>query len=114
MAGSRAAACKQLAALLPERERVSGPDHPHTLDARAHLARFTGEAGDAAAARDQYAALLPDRERVPGPSTGTPWRPGMSSPTGRGRPGMRPGRADSSPRSHRWSSGSWALRIAKR
>ena len=34
--------------------------------ARAHLARWTGEAGDAAAARDQLAALVPVRERVSG------------------------------------------------
>jgi hypothetical protein len=30
------------------RERVSGPDHPDTLRARGHLARWTGEAGDPA------------------------------------------------------------------
>ena len=44
-----------------------GPEHPRTLDARSHLALWTGRAGDAAGARDQYAALLPIRERVLGP-----------------------------------------------
>ena len=44
-----------------------GSEHPDTLTARSHLARFTGQAGDAAAARDQFAALLPIKERVLGP-----------------------------------------------
>ena len=44
-----------------------GPEHPDTLSAHNHLARWTGEAGDAAGARDQFAALLPIRERVQGP-----------------------------------------------
>jgi hypothetical protein len=48
-------------------ERVLGPEHPATLDVRADLARWTGEAGDPAAARDQYAALLPVDEWVLGP-----------------------------------------------
>jgi hypothetical protein len=49
------------------RERILGPEHPQTLDARSDLARWTGQAGDPAAARDQYAALLPVFERVLGP-----------------------------------------------
>ena len=53
--------------VLDARERVLGPEHPDTLDARHQLARWTGEAGDPAGARDQYAALLPVRERVLGP-----------------------------------------------
>jgi hypothetical protein len=40
---------------------------PKHLDARANLARWTGEAGDPVAARDQLAALLPVTERVLGP-----------------------------------------------
>ena len=44
-----------------------GPEHPHTLTARAYRARYTGHAGDAAGARDQLAALLPTAERVMGP-----------------------------------------------
>ena len=66
-AGDAAGARDQLAALLPIRERVLGPEHPDTLTTRNQLARWTGEAGDAAGARDQLAALLPIRERVLGP-----------------------------------------------
>ena len=61
-----AAARNQFAALLPIRERVLGPEHPDTLDARRCLAYWTGEAGDPAAARDQLTALLAIRERVLG------------------------------------------------
>jgi hypothetical protein len=39
-------ACDQFAALLPLRERVSGAKHPHTLNARANLAHWTGQAGN--------------------------------------------------------------------
>ena len=66
-AGDAAGARDQLAALLPIRERVLGPEHPNTLTARHNLAYWTGQAGDAAGARDQLAALLPIRERVLGP-----------------------------------------------
>jgi len=65
--GDAAAARDQYAALLPVRERVSGPEHPDTLADRHELARWTGEAGDAAAGRDRFAALLPIHERVLGP-----------------------------------------------
>jgi hypothetical protein len=47
--------------------RVSGPEDPDTLAARAELARFTGMAGDFDGARDQFAALVPVMERVSGP-----------------------------------------------
>ena len=43
-----------------------GAEHPDALNARASLARWTGQAGDAAAARDQLAALVQVRERVLG------------------------------------------------
>ena len=66
-AGDAAGARDQLAALLPVRERVLGPEHPENLITRAYLAGFTGHAGDAAGARDQIAALLPIEERVLGP-----------------------------------------------
>ena len=49
------------------RERVLGPEHPQTLNARGDLAYWTGQAGDPATARDQHAALLPVCERVLGP-----------------------------------------------
>jgi hypothetical protein len=42
-------------------------ERPDTLNARSHLAAWTGEAGDAAGAFDQFAALVPVRERVSGP-----------------------------------------------
>ena len=64
--GDPAAARDQFAALLPISERVLGPEHPDTLNTRANLAHWTGEAGDPAAARDQFAALLPISERVQG------------------------------------------------
>jgi Tetratricopeptide repeat len=48
-------------------DRILGPVHPDTLEARANLAAWTGNAGDAAGARDQFAALLPIQERVLGP-----------------------------------------------
>jgi hypothetical protein len=43
-AGDAAGARDQLAALLPIVERVLGPEHPHTLDTQAKLARWTREA----------------------------------------------------------------------
>jgi hypothetical protein len=43
--GDAAAARDQYAALLPIRERVSGPEHPDTLDARASLAEWTRGSG---------------------------------------------------------------------
>jgi hypothetical protein len=47
-AGDPAAARDQFAALLPDRERVLGPDHPVTLTTRGGLAYWTGKAvGDA-------------------------------------------------------------------
>ncbi|MFF2813191.1 tetratricopeptide repeat protein [Streptomyces sp. NPDC058000] len=46
---------------------VLGPDHPHTLTVRSHLASFRGEAGDAAGAALAFAELLQDTERVLGP-----------------------------------------------
>ena len=67
MAGDAAVARDLFAALLPMRERVSGPEHTDTLSDRFELARWTGEAGDAAAARDRLAELLPACQRVSGP-----------------------------------------------
>ena len=52
-AGDPAAARDQLAALLPIRERVLGPEHPDTLDTRHILAYWTGITDGPAAARDQ-------------------------------------------------------------
>ena len=53
---------------LAAHQRASpGPEHPHTLNDRSNLARWTGEAGDPAGAHDQLAALLPILERFYGP-----------------------------------------------
>jgi hypothetical protein len=52
---------------VPLRQRLQGPEHPSTLDARANLAERAGQAGDAAGARDQFTALLPIFERGLGP-----------------------------------------------
>lgn len=57
------AARGQFAALLPDRTRVSGPDHSHTLHMRHNLAHWTGMAGE----REQLATLIPDRIRICGP-----------------------------------------------
>ncbi len=65
--GGYAAARDFSQAILEERARVLGHEHPGTLVARSHLAYWTGMAGDAATARDQHAALLPIEERVLGP-----------------------------------------------
>ena len=55
------------ARLLPEFDRILGPEHPDALAIRVGLASSTGEAGDEAGARDQFAGLLPAVERVLGP-----------------------------------------------
>jgi hypothetical protein len=48
-------------ALLPDRQRIQGRDHPDTLAARHNIALWTGKAGRA---RDLFAALPPNVERV--------------------------------------------------
>ena len=90
------------------RERVLGPEHPHTLTARGNLARWTGEAGDAAGARDQFAALLPVRERVSGPEHPDTLTARANLAYWTGRAGTRPGPATSSPRCCPCASGSSA------
>jgi hypothetical protein len=59
-----AGARDQLAALLPIRERVLGPEHPKTLSTRNQLARWTGQAGDAAGARAHLTPLTTRRGRA--------------------------------------------------
>lgn len=53
--------------LLPDYERIFGPEHPRTLVARFQLADWTGRAGGPDAAREQFAELVPILERVLGP-----------------------------------------------
>ena len=52
--------------LLPDQERVLGPDHPYTLTTRHNIATWTGQSGDAAKALRLFRDLLPDQERVLG------------------------------------------------
>jgi predicted component of type VI protein secretion system len=52
--------------IVEARERILGPEHAQTLNARSDLASLIGAAGDPAAARDQFAALLPVFKRVLG------------------------------------------------
>jgi hypothetical protein len=47
--------------------RHLGPDDPHTLRARHHLALWRGEAGEPAGAAAEFEELLADRLRVQGP-----------------------------------------------
>ena len=53
-------------ALLPDRERVLGHNHPDTLTTRHNIADWTGEVGDARGHCNSSSALLPDQERVLG------------------------------------------------
>jgi Tetratricopeptide repeat len=66
--GSYAAARDLYRAMVQERGRDLGAEHPQTLAARANAAHLTGKAGDAAGARDQFTALLSVYERVSGPN----------------------------------------------
>ena len=53
--------------LLPDRERVLGPDHPDTLTTRHNVAYWTGVRGNIAEALRLFKELLADRERILGP-----------------------------------------------
>jgi hypothetical protein len=64
MAGDPGSAQDQFAAVLQDKERVLGPEHPDTLLTRYGLARWTI---DDSASRDLHTALLPVIERVLGP-----------------------------------------------
>ena len=44
-----------------------GPDHPHTLRTRGHVACWTGKTGDGRGAVRLFRELLPDQQRVLGP-----------------------------------------------
>src|SRR5262249_44146702 len=68
-AGDPAAARDLYAALLPVRERVSGPEDPARTPDRpaATSPPGPGARGDGATGRDLYAALLPLQERICGP-----------------------------------------------
>jgi Tetratricopeptide repeat len=53
--------------LLPDSERVLGPDHPDTLNSRNNLAHAYGAAGRAAEAIPLHQRTLADYERILGP-----------------------------------------------
>ena len=65
--GDAPEALRLFQALLPDQQRVLGPDHPDTLTTRSNIAVWTGECGDAPEALRLFQALLPDQERVLGP-----------------------------------------------
>jgi hypothetical protein len=52
---------------MPDRARLLGPDHPHTLTTRNNIAHWTGRCGDPAGALRLSQELMPDRARVLGP-----------------------------------------------
>ncbi|NUT48938.1 MAG: hypothetical protein HOV94_16765 [Saccharothrix sp.] len=54
-------------ALVADRARILGADHPDTLDARAHLAGSRAEAGDIDGAIAELESLFVDRLRILGP-----------------------------------------------
>ena len=60
-------AASRLEALLADRLRILGPDHPHTLAGRNHLAGRLGEIGRVDEAISQYQILLADQTRILGP-----------------------------------------------
>ena len=66
-AGTRGRRCACHRELLPDRQRVLGPDHPDTLTTRNNIAAWTGEGGDPREALRLYRELLPDQQRVLGP-----------------------------------------------
>src|SRR5262249_23487995 len=53
-AGDARQALRLYRELLPDQERVQGPDHPHTLAVRGNVAAWTGEVGDAREALRLY------------------------------------------------------------
>ncbi|QRP48483.1 tetratricopeptide repeat protein [Amycolatopsis sp. FDAARGOS 1241] len=83
--GRPAQAGDLLTAVLADRQRVLGRDHPDTLCTRFVPAHWRGEAGDPAGARDACAALLSHTTRVLGPEHPTTLRAhaGLGTWTGR-------------------------------
>jgi hypothetical protein len=66
-AADLAGALRLFRELLPDKERLLGPDHPDTLATRNNIASLTGQAGDLAGALRLLRELLPDLERLLGP-----------------------------------------------
>ncbi|MGW6737969.1 tetratricopeptide repeat protein [Streptomyces sp. NPDC055013] len=66
-AGDAKQALEQCTALLPDMERVLGPEHVLTLTVRSNIGLWKGHAGDLRGALELSVALLADRVRVLGP-----------------------------------------------
>ncbi len=77
-AGSAAAARDQLAALLPIRELVSGPEHTATLATRRALANWTGLAGMRPRRETSSRRYYPSSSAWPAPQTEPPWSSGAN------------------------------------
>jgi len=61
---SRLPGLAQLIALVADKQKKLGPDHPDTFNTRANLVRGTWQAGEHATAQDMSKALLNDMGRV--------------------------------------------------
>lgn len=53
--------------MLPDQQRVLGPDHPAVLTTRNNIAYWTSESGDAVGALQLLEQLLPDLQLLLGP-----------------------------------------------
>ena len=64
--GDRVRGTQLFEKLLPDRERILGSDHPHTLLTRGQIASLTGLTGRPREALHLFTALLPDKQRILG------------------------------------------------
>ncbi|SBW23095.1 hypothetical protein FDG2_3564 [Candidatus Protofrankia californiensis] len=78
-------------ALLPDVQRVLGPDHPDTFVTRRRLARWQRETGDATGAVTTLEALLPEVLRVLGPEHPDAFTARLDLASSRGEAGDEPG-----------------------
>ncbi len=67
-AGDTAQALRLCCKLLPDVERVLGPEHPDTLTTRHNIAHWTGQAGDTAEALRLFRKLVPTSRRCSAPN----------------------------------------------
>ncbi|WP_410870358.1 tetratricopeptide repeat protein [Nocardia sp. A7] len=65
--GDPAGALTAFELLLPDHQRILGPNHPDTLRTRNNIAAWRGETGDLAGALAEFELLLPDHQRILGP-----------------------------------------------
>ena len=98
-AGDAAGARDQFAALLPIRERVLGPEHPDTLTTRAQPRPLDRGGGGCGRGPRPVRRAAAHPRAGPGPrAPGHPGHPRQPRLLDRGRRGMRPGPATSTPR----------------